>query len=213
MNSTAGMCCICLTEYGENEIPFELSCGHQIHSECMLRLCLNDMSSVRCPYCRASLNNENSASEDSNDSDADTEIVEVVAPPMPQWMRLRWQPLATGRSMQIQECVVKKLLSRASSKRAPDVLKRCYIEQKQLKKNLESARARVKQCKRGKSCRTVRETLQLLKKIENLVLIAERRLRAHMKAVLTRCQRSQNVVNYFWLYPISDAQGPIQRGV
>ena len=210
MNTTAGTCCICLTEYSENDTPFDLSCGHCVHSDCMLRLCLNGGASVRCPYCRASLVVDD---EDSGESDDDFESDVVIGesvphieegPLLPQWMRVQWQLLATGRSLRVQEGVVKKLLNRASSKRAPDILKRCANEQKVLQKDLVQARVVVKQSKRGKPCKTVRETLRLLKHKEDQVHKAERRLHAHKKNVLLRCQKSQNVVNYLWFHPLGE---------
>jgi len=189
----------------------------------MLRLCLNGRESARCPYCRASLVAREGPGDDEDifeESDSDDDSIEeetergttdvgraVVGPQLPQWMRLRWKPedICDARTRRIQESVLKKMLSRASNKRAPEVLKRCSEEQTRLKKDLVSARAKARLCKSGKSRRTVRETLRVLKQQDALVQRAERRLQAHKRKVLLRCQKSQNVVDYFWLKPLADA--------
>lgn len=212
-NSTTATCCICLSEYGENETPFQLACGHRVHSDCMLRLCLCSRDSARCPYCRASLATRLLESEDDfeglSDSGSESEENEPDAnieegPELPQWMALIWTPFATGILLRRQEGVVKNLLKRAGSKRAPDVLKRCSEKQKQLQKDLVEARALVKKMKRGRACQTVQQTLRLLKRQENGVRTAERRLHAHKREVLHKCQKSQTTVNYLWLHPLAD---------
>jgi hypothetical protein len=139
---------------------------------------------------------------ESEENEPDANIEE--GPELPQWMTLIWTPFATGILLRRQEGVVKNLLKRAGSKRAPDVLKRCSEKQKQLQKDLVEARALVKKMKRGRACQTVQQTLRLLKRQENGVRTAERRLHAHKREVLHKCQKSQTTVNYLWLHPLAD---------
>ena len=211
MNSTATTCCICLSEYGVDESPFALSCGHHVHSDCMLRMCLNGPTSARCPYCRASLGSATTDLDDFEESEesSEEEETEVAAgPQLPQWMRIGWVSPMPGRTnfrwQRIQQGVVKKLLSRATNRGAPDILKRCSEGLKRLKADLAAARADAKVCKGGRSRKTVKETLRLLKRKDVLIQKLERRALAHMKKTLVKCQKSQNVVNYFWLHPIAD---------
>jgi len=220
MSSTATTCCICLTEYGVDESPFALSCGHHVHSDCMLRMCLNGPTPARCPYCRASLGSAATDLDNLDDLDdfeeseesSEEEETEVAAgPQIPQWMRVQWVSPMPGRPtslrlQRIQQDVVKKLLSRANNRGAPDILKRCSEGLKRLKADLAAARADAKVCKSGRSRKTVKETLRLLKRKDALVQKLERRVLAHMRNTLVKCQKSQNVVNYFWLHPIADVR-------
>jgi len=217
MNSTVTTCCICLAEYEASETPFALSCGHRVHSECMLRLCLNgESSSARCPYCRASLGSPSADFEDledsgdSEESDDDDETEAESGPQLPQWMRLQWAAPTPGRFVnlrlqRIQQGVVKKLLKRANNKGAPDILKRCAEGLKRLQSNLAAARAEAKLSKNARTRRTVADTLRLLKRKEAHIRCLERRTLSYMRQTLLKLQKSQNVVNYFWLHPISDS--------
>ena len=174
-------------------------------------MCLNGPTSARCPYCRASLGSATTDLDDFEESEesSEEEETEVAAgPQLPQWMRIGWVSPMPGRTnfrwQRIQQGVVKKLLSRATNRGAPDILKRCSEGLKRLKADLAAARADAKVCKGGRSRKTVKETLRLLKRKDVLIQKLERRALAHMKKTLVKCQKSQNVVNYFWLHPIAD---------
>lgn len=147
--------------------------------------------------------------EESEESSDEEETAVAAGPQLPQWMRIQWVSPMPGRPnslrlQRIQQGVVKKLLSRANNRGAPDILKRCSKGLKCLKADLVAARADAKVCKSGRSRRTVNETLRLLKRKDAHIQRLERRILAHMKKTLVKCQKSQNVVNYFWLHPITD---------
>ena len=223
-STTAATCCICLCEYGPGEAPpFELDCGHRVHSNCMLRMCFSGGRVVRCPYCRAPLMRAGSA-DDSGDEEEDETVDDVTAedsdepmqtPPgaarfrrrQPRlsspWTEVAWCDDAVGGHRLLQEALVKSLFARAGSVRAPAVLKSCAARHLSLVRELAALRLASRVLKQSQAQGSINEAAAALRSQEAHVRVAERKIRSHKRSSLLRCQRSTTVVSYFQRHPLS----------
>lgn len=209
MNSTtASSCCICLNEYDAQESPFELSCGHRLHSSCMLRFCLSRAEEPRCPYCRAPVRLGRQGDDEDDFPTEDESAEESSAASLgelPQWQQLSWgRHPPRGHALRVRREVVRRMLQRARNKHAPAVLKRCADEHRRLAGALLSAKKDEAKYKGGRAGKTVKETLARLRDKRSATLRAEQRLGAHLKRVLNRCQGSHAVVEYLRAHPLAE---------
>ena len=201
MNSTtAESCCICLSEYAPHENPFELPCGHRVHSGCMLRLCLSHGNNPRCPYCRALVRGNEDELETEDESDMSSEASQEL----PQWRRLTWFAPASSRSTWIRRQVMKRHFQRARNKRAPAVLKRCAEEHRRLSGDLLAARQDEAAYRSGRPQKTVKETLARLSQKTTAVRKAEARIEAHSRRAWQRCTGSSAVCGYLSMHPLAE---------
>ena len=204
MNSTTILtCCICLSEYAPHESPFELSCGHRVHSGCMLRLCLSHGDDARCPYCRAQVSTGADEDSDTEDESIDTSS-EDLQEMLPQWRRLTWFRPASRNTLRVRGQVMKRLFQRARNKLAPAVLKRCAEEHKRLNESLLTAKKEEAKYKSGRSQKTVKGTLAELKQRETAIRKAEHRVEVHLKRAWLRCTNSSAVIDYLKVHPLAE---------
>ena len=195
---TLETCCICLAAYMAEDAPFVLSCGHGVHSHCMLRLCLTDGGRHRCPYCRAPAartTDEAPTDLDSVDSDseADSESDDELTPPpqpAPQWLSLTFWPQAQGQVKRRQEAIVKRVLQKARCKDAPRVLKSCAASYAAALQRRAAQRESHRRLKSSRAKGTVVEVLSALRKSHRATHACERKLGAQLYRCLQRCRNS-----------------------
>lgn len=221
-------CCICLGSYDlVGSDRFVLSCGHHIHSSCMLRYCLGT-SSRRCPLCRRSPRPWGESSAETSAPGPDTEALEYgpleetdnetegeiegetegsddgSESDQPQWLRLTWCAQASSQSMRIQKGVVALLLRRAKSARAPAVLKRCLQRHRALKGEVVKRRRELKQSASSTTRSSIQRAVELHRRLSSEVKKAIRTYQRHHELVLKRCQASSTIRDYFCLYPLQE---------
>ena len=162
--ATSEACCICLMDYEPPEQPFTLSCGHAVHSHCMLRLCLTSAGSHRCPYCRNVLR-DSTTETTSTDSDSEDIPVPQLAPVAgAQWLRLTWSRHAHGPRRRQQELVAKRVLEKGRRRDAPWTLRRYAAAHAELRKrSVEQTRTHAK-LKVSRAKGTMSEVLVALRK-------------------------------------------------
>lgn len=214
-SSEDDLCCICLANYSEPQGRYYLPCGHHIHATCMLDYCLRSHQ-CRCPICRRSqreehddddsattespsFEDEDGASSDSEASLSDDEGEDEL----PFWLRLRWDRLASPRRMKTQKRVVRRLLQRACSARAPAVLKRCLEKHRSLYAAVGRSRALLTTFAGKKSKLSARDVVQQISRLRQGIAKAKQKHERHLAVVLKRCQRSSTVRDYFALYPLN----------
>jgi hypothetical protein len=201
-NTTEETCCICLQEYTAAQEAFSLACGHSVHADCMLRLCLARNGGIsRCPYCRAPLfttDGDDDALSDSTVSTTQDEEDEME----PQWMRVSWRE--GGSQRHVQEKIAKLLLDRGRNRRAPGVLRRCSEKHKQLINHLARLRSDFQKLKSRRHGGTLEGALGLLRARELEIRRAKEKLYTHKRHTLRRCQTSPTVIDYFESHPLAE---------
>ena len=216
---TEDSCCICLGSYDPTGSDrFTLSCGHHIHSSCMLRYCLGT-ASRRCPLCRRSPRPWNESPDEMPISDQDIEEIEESSDEdasgsddegdsdQPQWLQLRWCSQTSPRYMRIQKGVVAALLRRAKSARAPAVLKRCLDRHRALLEEVVKRRREFKQSASKMSRVTVQQAVELHRRLSSELKKATRTYQRHHGMVLKKCQSSSTIRDYLCLYPLQEITG------
>jgi len=206
-NTTEETCCICLTEYSDHDARFTLACGHHVHSDCMLRVCLTRTGDVRCPYCRAQLS-IGSRAETTEETEVETESEDGISgvieePGSSQWTSLEWTDLASSRRSKLQETIVRRMFGRARCIRAPGVLKRCSEKYRDLLREVADLRSSSNQFKQSKARGTVKEVLVQVQRYQKKLLALDKKIKTHLKSSLRRCQGSVSVVEYFQRYPLA----------
>lgn len=206
------ICCICQSEYrATNQERFTLSCGHHIHASCMLRYCLRT-SDERCPICRQAPQRSLRRTEPSGgvieipDTDSDTETTYDSSSSLdaePQWLSVPCT-VRDAEETRLQKAIVKKLLRRAKSNRAPKTLKLCLEKHLSLRNDVVRQREALKQLKSRKT-KSVEEALGLHQLIAQRVTRASKTYESHFREVLRRCQASKTVRDYFTIHPLAEA--------
>lgn len=103
----------------------------------------------------------------------------------------------------MQKAVVRKLLRRAKSNRAPKTLKLCLEKHLSLRDDVERQREALKKLKSRKT-KSVEEALGLHQLLAQKVARASRTYEAHFRKVLRRCQASKTVRDYFAIHPLAE---------
>lgn len=210
------LCCICLAGYSEERGRYYLPCGHHIHATCMLDYCLRSHQR-RCPICRRSQREEDDDGDDSAStespafedeegamSDSDDSLPDDEGEDeLPFWLRLRWDRHASPRRMRAQKAVVRRILQRARSTRAPAVLKRCLEQHRSLYAQVVQSRTLLDTFAGKKSKLSARDVVQQTSRLRQGVAKAKQKHEHNLAVVLKRCQRSSTARDYFALHPLN----------
>lgn len=205
------ICCICQIEYGaSNQERFTLSCGHHIHASCMLRYCLRT-SDERCPICRQAPQRSLRRTQPSGgvieipDTDSETETTNEGSSSLddePQWLLVPCTARDEAET-RLQKAIVKKLLRRATSNRAPKTLKLCLEKHLSLRNDMAVQKKALKHLKSRKT-KSVEEALGLHQLLAQRAARASRMYETHFREVLRRCQASKTVRDYFTIHPLAE---------
>lgn len=205
------ICCICQSEYGaSNQERFTLSCGHHIHASCMLRYCLRT-SDERCPICRQAPQRSLRRTQPSGgvieipdtESEDETSYEESSSfDDEPQWLSIPCTARDAAET-RLQKAIVRKLLRRAKSNRAPKTLKLCLEKHLSLRNDVVGQREALKRLK-SRRVKSVEEALGLHQLLAQRVMKASRTYETHFREVLRRCQASKTVRDYFTIHPLTE---------
>lgn len=206
---TAQQCCICLTPYGQDEPPYRLTCGHFVHSACMLAGCLVSVDDHKCPYCRAVVGARRHGAADDDDGDIfeDDEGSEIsegevaLAELMPQWRRVNCGPWLHSSERRRLQGVAQRLLERSQNKGAPPALRRYGDSVKAAAAELATERAK----RRHFHARQLRQTAAAVVAADaalgGAVRRAQQRLFAARRALVLRCRKSRTCWRYLAEHP------------